>query len=31
MSLLRKDGLIVNEARGAFKITKAGLNESKKA
>lgn len=30
LSQLRKDGLIVNETRGVFKITKMGLSESKK-
>jgi len=30
LSQLRKDGFIVNEARGVFKITKTGLSEPKK-
>ena len=30
LSTLRKKGLIANEKRGVFKITKAGYNEAKK-
>jgi len=30
LTQLRKKGLIVNETRGVFKITKTGLSESKK-
>ena len=30
LTQLRKNGLIVNETRGVFKITKTGLIESKK-